>query len=138
MDAKQATEKILEAVRTMFKAEFEEKATETKEPVKFEMTEEDVAKVQELINSAVEPLVAKIAELEGGEAKAEEEATEMKKQLDTLKAEKAELETKLAAQPIEEPTVETPPVQSAAKAVEVPANGSTNDRLTAIYSNFKL
>jgi len=103
----------VEKVKAWFKSEKETEVVKLKEegkdiPVNFMLEEADMETINTMIAEAMQPLMDEIATLKGEATTATESADEMEKELATVKAEKQELETKLAAQTIAEPTKVVP------------------------------
>ena len=138
MDIKTLKSEIVDAVKVMFKSEFDVKVDEALkkgEEIKteFALEEGDLAKITEMITEMVAPLEAKIAEMTGEAEASATEGEEMKKELEEVKASKVELETKLAAEPIETPTKVVP---SELKELEINLSetATSQTRLEAEYA----
>ena len=138
MDIKTLKNEIVDAVKVMFKSEFDVKVDEALkkgEEIKteFALEEGDLAKITEMITEMVAPLEAKIAEMTGEAEASAAEGEEMKKELEEVKASKVELETKLAAEPIETPTKVVP---SELKELEINLSetATSQTRLEAEYA----
>ena len=138
MDIKTLKNEIVDAVKVMFKSEFDVKVDEALkkgEEIKteFALEEGDLATITEMITEMVAPLEAKIAEMTGEAEASAAEGEEMKKELEEVKASKVELETKLAAEPIETPTKVVP---SELKELEINLSetATSQTRLEAEYA----
>lgn len=138
MDIKTLKSEIVDAVKVMFKSEFDVKVDEALkkgEEIKteFALEEGDLATITEMITEMVAPLEAKIAEMTGEAEASAAEGEEMKKELEEVKASKVELETKLAAEPIETPTKVVP---SELKELEINLSetATSQTRLEAEYA----
>ena len=138
MDIKTLKNEIVDAVKVMFKSEFDVKVDEALkkgEEIKteFALEEADLATITEMITEMVAPLEAKIAEMTGEAEASAAEGEEMKKELEEVKASKVELETKLAAEPIETPTKVVP---SELKELEINLSetATSQTRLEAEYA----
>ena len=138
MDIKALKSEIVDAVKVMFKSEFDVKVDEALkkgEEIKtnFALEEEDLATITEMITEMVAPLQAQIAEMTGEAEASAAESEEMKKELEEVKASKVELETKLASEPIETPTKVVP---SELKELEINLSetATSQTRLEAEYA----
>jgi len=138
MDIKALKSEIVDAVKVMFKSEFDVKVDEALkkgEEIKtnFALEESDLATITEMIAEMVAPLEAKIAEMTGEAEASAAESEEMKKELEEVKASKVELETKLASEPIETPTKVVP---SELKELEINLSetATSQTRLEAEYA----
>ena len=120
MDIEKTKDEIVlstvEKVKAWFKSEKETEAAKLKDegkevPVNFMLEQADIDTVNQMIAEAMQPLVEEIATLKGEATTASDSAEEMGKELATVKAAKEDLETKLAAQTIAEPTKVVPSKQ---------------------------